>query len=189
MAFLDSLKEMIAGKDSEVDIVGRARPFMDQSVLTGGPVGRYLGHGVNTALGALYGAAKTRSLPTTENGNWVFRGDDVQTPVAMGGALTLPRNATARTVAHESRHADQSRALGPAYLPVSMLTGGLGVLEKDAYLNEPELSADPSVAEKDDARASNWMLSDIENADKGSFVNRLAAVLSSVPQKPRTVSR
>ena len=99
------------------------------------------GHQFNTGLGAMIGAAQTRSLPEhMPGGQMLFEGGDPNAPPrAMGDVLIAPNreSLTPRTLAHEGKHREQSRHDHWTYLAKSLLGGGYGPYEEEAYASEP----------------------------------------------------
>jgi hypothetical protein len=67
-------------------------------------------------------------------GTFLFESQNPQAvPRALGSSIIAGQQPDPTELAHELRHVGQSRALGPAFIPASLLGGDLGALEEDAY--------------------------------------------------------
>ena len=87
------------------------------------------------AIGTTVGLLRSGKLPTARvdpegNPEYVYEVDENASPMAMGEHLLLPRGFDPATrpedavsLAHERVHSEQSRRMGPAYLPASFLGG------------------------------------------------------------------
>lgn len=76
-------------------------------------------------------------------GTFMFQSQNPQAvPRALGSSIISGGQPDPTELAHELRHVQQSRTLGPAYIPAAALGGDLGTLEEDAYrATEPPQSA------------------------------------------------
>lgn len=127
------------------------------------------------AVGTTVGLLRSGRLPTVRtdpegNPEYVYETAEGSSPTAMGEHLMLPagfdptRPEDAVSLAHERVHSEQSRRLGPAYLPASALGALLSrlqggdpdldhPLEDEAYLRtEPAAGLSNRLAFKKAAR-------------------------------------
>ena len=93
------------------------------------------GTAIQDLLGALAGFSESGSFPEAgPDGTLLFRSRNEQaSPRALGNSIIAGPDASPTDLEHELRHVNQSRSLGPTYLPLSLLGGDLGVLEDDAF--------------------------------------------------------
>lgn len=99
------------------------------------------------ALGTTIGLLRSGKLPTVRqdpegNPEYVYEMAEGASPMAMGEHLMLPKGFDPATnpndavsLAHERVHSEQSRRMGPAYLPAN----ALGVIMSRLQSGDPDL--------------------------------------------------
>lgn len=93
-------------------------------------------------LGLGVGIAKTGKLPTHSmdaEGNREFRFEtEGEDPLAIGSSILAPKDIKPEHLAHERVHTEQSRRMGPLFMPARILGDQMSKLTTgDPYLDHP----------------------------------------------------
>ena len=136
MAFLDEIRRVLGG--------GGVNALMGAGRIAGAIDPTIQGfHGINSIVGLGKGFLNG-GKPRVRGGKLYFENMGENTaPQASGDVMLLPRrfeDASPTELAHESRHQEQSRSLGPAYSAIASL-GDAAAGVKGAYLNPLEVDA------------------------------------------------